>query len=129
MTVVLDLENANGSILHTVMTKTLNHYHLIEFIKKLHVHYWHPFEIEDGTIYNIAVAEVGEREVRVATARMHHFCHLIYHGHESHHQGSKQRFIYIIMNLIPVIQRICGYQHHNNNNSICPDTIGARSPE
>ena len=33
------------------------------------------------------------------------------------------------MNPIPVIQKICGFQHHNNNNSICPDTIGARSPE
>lgn len=35
----------------------------------------------------------------------------------------------IIMNPIPVIQRICGIQHHNNINSICTDTIGARSPE
>ena len=33
-----------------------------------------------------------ELEVRVATARMHHFCHLIYHGHKSHHQSSKHRF-------------------------------------
>ena len=88
MTVVLDLENANGSILHTVMTKTLNHYHLIDFIKKLHC--WHPFEIEDGTIYNIVVAEVGERSTY--SNRMHHFCHPIYYGHESHNQGSKHRF-------------------------------------
>ena len=67
------------------MTKTLNHYQLIEFIKKLHC--WHPFEIEDGTLYNIVVAEVGERST--CSNRMQHFCHLIYHGHESHHQGSK----------------------------------------
>ena len=60
MTVVLDFENANGSILHTFMTKTLNHYHLIEFIQKLLC--WHPFQIEDGTIYTIVVAEVRERE-------------------------------------------------------------------
>ena len=59
MTVVLDVKNANGSTLHTVMTKTPNHYHLIEFIKKLLCQ--HPFEIEDGTIYSIVVAEVGER--------------------------------------------------------------------
>ena len=68
MTVVLDFENANGSILHTVMTKTLNHYNLIEFVQKLLCR--HPFEIEDGTIYNIVVAEVGERST--CSNRMHH---------------------------------------------------------